>query len=77
MLARGELGGQPLRLALARLKIVTVVDPKCLYLWIYLEECVSKPLKKILTRIRETAPVLTSDIGGKTVLVLAHSFLLP
>ena len=26
---------------------------------------------------RETAPVLTSDMGGKTVLVLIHSLFLP
>ena len=26
---------------------------------------------------REAAPVLTSDIGGKAVLVLVHTFLLP
>ena len=25
----------------------------------------------------ETAPVLTSDMGGKTLLVLVHNFLLP
>ena len=27
--------------------------------------------------IRETAPLLTSDMGTKTVLVFAHNFLLP
>ena len=30
-------------------------------------------LLKILIMIRATAPVLTSDIGGKRVLVLVHS----
>ena len=27
--------------------------------------------------VRKTTPVLTSDIGGKTVLVLVHSVMLP
>ena len=31
----------------------------------------------LVYQLRETAPVLTSDIGSKTVLVLAHSFWLP
>ena len=32
---------------------------------------------KMMIYPRETVPSLTSDLGGKTVTVLAHKFLLP
>ena len=35
--------------------------------------CLAKHfLQKLYNLLRETAPVLTSDVGGKTVLVLVH-----
>ena len=38
------------------------------------KDAVAKPAGD---EVRETSPVMTSDIGGKTVLVLLNMFLLP